>query len=83
MNWIEQRPKEGDTVKVFLSLPDEILIGVALRYHDGKVIIDNGLPLGERSGSDFYRVPECPQAGVVRQSALAAAVRHPRSGSPL
>ena len=42
MNWIEQKPKEGDTVKYYLNIPNETKIGVALRYHDGRLIIDTG-----------------------------------------
>jgi hypothetical protein len=42
--WIEQRPNEGDTVKVHFSEWTKMgtKIGVFLRYFDGKAIIDFG-----------------------------------------
>jgi hypothetical protein len=42
MKWIEEKPNEGDTVKVFLSIPKQTLIGVVLKYHFDRVIIDFG-----------------------------------------
>lgn len=43
MNWILKRPELGDTVKVELSLPDEIIIGVMVTLpNNGNYIIDCG-----------------------------------------
>lgn len=42
MSWIEEKPIEGDTVKVFLSIPNQTLIGVVLKYHFDRILIDFG-----------------------------------------
>jgi hypothetical protein len=42
MKWVEEKPSEGDTVKVFLSIPKQTLIGVVLIYHFDRIVIDFG-----------------------------------------
>lgn len=48
MEWVEQRPKVGDTVKVEWSdwyakqIGRDSSIGVLLRFHNSKAIIDFG-----------------------------------------
>lgn len=55
--WIEQRPNEGDTVRVTFSdfTKRGTRIGVLLRYFDGNAIIDFGdRKLYLDSGTTFY-----------------------------
>ena len=45
MEWVDigKSPEIGDTVKVSLNLPDEVVVGVVVRYAaNGKVVLDIG-----------------------------------------
>ena len=55
--WVEQRPKEGDIVKVHFAEWTKIgtKIGVFLKYFHGKVIVDFGdRKLYLDGGTTFY-----------------------------